>query len=136
MYKQEAKASLADAAYKRNQKARAEQADRAQLDDWNQGIWRNGKPMCVEFDEKGLISTCPSKVAVKYCWRMDRDKDWVIQHTACEKGEFKWVLANPGFLSYETRPWCRSYLGPCYADAVVSCAVAAKDVQTAITNCL
>ena len=102
--------------------------------DWAMGVWRNATPKCLEFLEKGVASSCPSTVAIVYCWLMDPAQDWGIQHTDCNTGESSTLIAPPGFTNYQTRPWCRLY-GPCAADAVVSCAVATSDLQVLKSKC-
>jgi hypothetical protein len=114
--------------------ARKAASDQLLEKDWARGVWRNAIPMCLEFLEKGITSSCPGTVAMTYCWRMDPAKDWGLQHTDCSKGESSTVVAAPGFTAYQTRPWCRLY-GPCSANAAVSCAVATSDLQVLKNKC-
>lgn len=135
VYKYEIRSVMFHAVDEREKKAFVEKTNKELAIDWNRGIWHNGSPKCIEFAEKGITSICPATVAVKYCWRMAKDQDWGTHHTDCDGGKSTWVVLQPGFNAYEPRPWCRSYQGQCYAESVVSCAVAAYDLSIAKTKC-
>jgi hypothetical protein len=76
--------------------------------DWDKGRWQLSLPRCVEVEDKGLNSQCPSSFNLTYCWKMDADKDWGLRGTDCALGEQASVTIAPGFYAMPV-PWCRAY---------------------------
>jgi hypothetical protein len=97
------------------EKAAIEQNLKQVSEDWARGLWQNAKPLCLELGDNQWNNQCPKPVEIKYCWEMDKSREYEDVQFDCSKNQYSLTVVQVGKSTLVT-PWCRSYTGLCVAE--------------------
>ncbi len=82
---------------------------------WTARSWTGEMPDCLKLQDSMIENSCPGRVSLTYCWRMDPAKDWGLKDVDCElKQQTRRTFAVGG---NDLRvPWCRAYHETCQGE--------------------